>query len=151
MSLWTNLIDDYGYENLLFYGTFLVTTIAYWSVSFLVFWFYSVCFEMFAPFQVSLLYLSLDVYGWAPVLTKYKVQPGSKRGIEKHKLRSAKLQREIWRPETGFIPGGFSLVLPSTGLFWILYSTGSCSMPFYGEAHQISGLISCILPIKSIK
>ena len=67
MSLWTNCIDDYGYENLLFYGTFLVTTIAYWSV--------------------SLLYLSLDVYDWAPVLTKYKVQPGSQTGIEKRKLR----------------------------------------------------------------
>ena len=84
MSLWTNLIDDFGYENLLFYGTFVVTTIAYWSVSFLEFW-----FSVFAPclLQVSLLYLSLDVYGWAPVLTKYKVQPGSKRGIEKQKLR----------------------------------------------------------------
>ena len=67
MSLWTKLIDDYGYENLLFHGTFLVTTIAYWSL--------------------SLLYLSLDVYGWAPALTRYKVQPGAKTGIEKRKLR----------------------------------------------------------------
>ena len=38
-------------------------------------------------FQVSLLYLSQDIYCWIPALTKYKTQPGSNFPLDKIKLR----------------------------------------------------------------
>ena len=38
-------------------------------------------------FQISLLYLSQDIYGWIPALTKYKTQPGTNLPPDKIKLR----------------------------------------------------------------
>ena len=33
MGTWLYLLQVYGFENLLFYGTFIITTVAFWTVS----------------------------------------------------------------------------------------------------------------------
>lgn len=67
MGAWLYLLQVYGFENLLFYGTFIITTVAFWTA--------------------ALFYLSLDVYRWLPSVTKYKVQPGANDPIDKTKVR----------------------------------------------------------------
>ena len=83
MGTWLYLLQVYGFENLLFYGTFIITTVAFWTVS----TYLCISNQSAENVQAALFYLSLDVYGWLPSVRKYKVQPGANDPIDKTKVR----------------------------------------------------------------
>ena len=91
MGTWLYLLQVYGFENLLFYGTFIITTVAFWTVSRGSYTNINIYLCISNPsaenVQAALFYLSLDVYGWLPSVRKYKVQPGANDPIDKTKVR----------------------------------------------------------------
>ena len=93
MGTWLYLLQVYGFENLLFYGTFIITTVAFWTVScgsstnINIYIYLCISNPSAENVQAALFYLSLDVYGWLPSVRKYKVQPGANNPIDKTKVR----------------------------------------------------------------
>ena len=90
MGAWLYLLQVYGFENLLFYGTFIITTVAFWTVSCgssTNIHYLCISNPSAENVQAALFYLSLDVYRWLPSVTKYKVQPGANDPIDKTKVR----------------------------------------------------------------
>ena len=90
MGAWLYLLQVYGFENLLFYGTFIITTVAFWTVSCgssTNIHYLCISNQSAENVQAGLFYLSLDVYRWLPSVAKYKVQPGANDPIDKTKVR----------------------------------------------------------------
>ena len=84
-NIWDKLLDTVGEDpfNLMFYGTYCVTSIVYWTVNKL----QQVVNEKFwLRFQVGLTYLYCDLVSpeW---MQQYKIQPGTNQPIDKKKLK----------------------------------------------------------------